>query len=287
MMANRHVLLLPFLVAFPLPSPGQIQVLAVTSSANFAVGRLLPGSLASLFCTGIQNVGGVVIAPGFPLPHILAGARVAVNGTEAPILAIADLAGGSYQQINVQVPWEATTASGLDFEVSQLGASAHSTAYPQDPWPVFFVDSSGYAVAQHAGDYRLVTRSDPARPGEWVVVYATNLGSVQNPPADGYPAPLTVDPIVPDTSPYASYFGLAVGPSADYTSTRLQSNYIGLAPGSIIYQVNLLVPGSQPAGDLVFQVVNIYNCGFFFIPGCGRGLTTQAASMPARIPVGI
>ena len=285
--ANRHVLLLAFLVASALPSRGQIQVLAVTSSANFAIGSLLPGSLASLFCTGIQNVGGLIAAQEYPLPRILAGVRVTVNGTEAPILAIADLAGGSYQQINVQVPWGVTIASGLDFEVGQSGASSHFIRSPGGSWPVFFVDSSGYAIAQHASDYRLVNRSDPANPGEWIVVYATNLGPVQNQPSDGSPAPPNVNPTVPDTSPYAYYYGLAVGPSADSMSARIQSNYIGMAPGSIIYQVNVLVPSSPPAGDLVFQLVNIHNCGFFFIVGCGRGFATQAASMPAKIPVGM
>jgi len=279
--------MLALVVASALPARGQIQILGITSSANFAVGRLLPGSLASVFCTGIQNVGGVIRAQEYPLPRMLAGVRVTVSGTEAPILAVADLAGGSYQQINVQVPWGVAIASGLDFEVSQLGVSSHFTTSPQGPWPVFFVDSSGYAIAQHASDYRPITESDPAKPGEWTVVYATNLGPVQNQPADGYPAPPgVVDPIVPDTSRYAHYYGLAVGPSADYMSTRIESNYIGMVPGSIIYQVNLLVPSSQPAGDLVFQLVNIYNCGFFFVVGCGRNFATQAASMPARIPVG-
>ena len=203
-MANRHVLMLALVVVSALPARGQIRILGITSSANFAVGRLLPGSLASVFCTGIQNVGGVIAAQEYPLPRMLAGVRVTVNGIEAPILAVADLSGGSYQQINVQVPWGVAIASGLEFEVSQLGVSSHFTTSPQGPWPVFFVDSSGYAIAQHASDYRPVTESDPAKPGEWTVVCATNLGPVQNQPADGYPAPPgVVDPIVPDTSRYA------------------------------------------------------------------------------------
>jgi uncharacterized protein (TIGR03437 family) len=279
-----RLLLLAVVLASALPAPGQIRILAVTSSANFAAGRLLPGSLASLFCTGVQNVGGLVTAQEYPLPGTLAGVRVTVNGVQAPLLAVADLAGGSYQQINLQVPWGVKIDSGLTFEVSQ-GTSSVFTANPQSPWPVFFTDASGYAVAQHAADYRLVTQSDPARPGEWILVYATNLGPVENQPPDGYPAPAGPDPILPDTSRYASYFGLAVGPSADNTSAKIQNNYIGMVPGSVIYQVNLLVPAAQPAGDLVFQLVNIYDCGFFFVPGCGRGHTTQAASIPARIPV--
>ncbi|MFB3777550.1 MAG: hypothetical protein ACE141_08055 [Bryobacteraceae bacterium] len=286
-MANRHKLILVLLAAAAIPSRGQIRVLAVTSSANFTVGRLLPGSLASLFCTGIEGVGGVIAAREYPLPRTLAGVRVTVNGAEAPMLAVADLAGGSYQQINVQIPWTVTAASGLDFEVSQSGASTSFTASPEGPWPVFFVDTTGYAIAQHASNYRLVSPSNPARPGEWIVVYATNLGPVQEQPIDGHPAPAGVNPTLPDTSPYAYYFGPVVGASADYMSAKIQSNYIGMAPGSIVYQVNLLVPGSQPAGDLVFQLVNIHNCGFFYIVGCGRGYAVQDASMPARIPVGM
>ena len=239
-----------------------------------------------MFCTGLQNVSGSVIAKGYPLPRALAGVKVTVNSTDAAILAIAEVDGGSYQQINMQIPWE-TSPGLMAIEVSQDGAAARVTTYQYSPWPVFFVDSAGCAIAQHATDYRPVTQSDPAKPGEWIVVYATNLGPVQNQPLDGYPAATDVlAPIVPDNSPYLSYYGLAVGPAADYFSPRIQSNYVGMAPGSLLGQVNLLVPSSQSTGDLVFQLIKIYNCGFFSTPGCGRGLTTAAASMPAKIPVG-
>jgi uncharacterized protein (TIGR03437 family) len=225
------------------------------------------------------------VAQGYPLPRILAGVTVTVNGIDAPILAIANIAAGSYQQINVQIPWEAKPR--LEFDVSQQSATAHFAPSVYDGWGVFFVDSSGYAIAQHASDYRPVTQSDPAKSGEWVVVYATNLGPVQNQPADGYPAdPNVLAPIVPDDSPYLDYYGLVVGSSDSYQATHIQSNYIGMAPGSIIGQVNLLVPdSSQLSGDLVFQLIKVYNCGFFFTLGCGRGFTTIAASMPAKIPV--
>lgn len=284
---TRAALLLCLLVAVPLHSSGQIQVLQITSSANFVPGLLKPGSLASIFCTGLQDVPDLVIAQGYPLPRTLAGVKVTFGGVDAPILAVANITGGAYQQINVQIPWEVTTTNGLSLDVSQQGASSHFATYASGPWPVFFVDSSGYAVAQHATDYRPVTPSDPAKPGEWIAVYATNLGPVQNQPLDGYPAPTDVlAPIVSDPSPYLYYYGLAIGQYADvYLSTPIQSNYIGMAPGSILYQVNLLVPSSQATGDLVFQVLKIYNCGFFFVLGCGRSFTTEAASMASKIPL--
>jgi len=283
LLANSAALTLFLAVA--VPSRGQIQVLSVTSSANFAQGLTQAGSLASVFCTGLQNISGLVVAQGYPLPRILAGVTVTVNGIDAPILAIANIAAGPYQQINVQIPWEAKPP--LAFDVGQQSVTAHFSPSVYDRWGMFFVDSSGYAIAQHASDYRPVTQSDPAHSGEWVVVYATNLGPVQNQPADGYPAdPNVLAPIVPDDSGYLDYYGLVVGSSDSYQATHIQSNYIGMAPGSIIGQVNLLIPdSSQLSGDLVFQLIKVYNCGFFFKLGCGRGFTTIAASMPAKIPV--
>jgi uncharacterized protein (TIGR03437 family) len=281
------------LLALPLVCTGQIKVGSITSSSNFAVGLLKPGSLASIFLTGLQDMPDLVTAQEYPLPRTLAGVTVTFSelpapafAVDAPILAVANLAGGAYQQINVQIPWEVMETSGLHFDVCQQAVCGHFEAYSDTPWPVFFTDSSGYAIAQHAADYRLLTASDPAMPGEWVIVYATNLGPVLNQPLDGYPAALdALSPTVPDPSPYFDYYGLAIGPDAGYASTRIQSNYIGMAPGSVIYQVNVLIPNSQPAGDLTLQLVKIYDCGFFFVPGCGRSFTTQAASMPSKIPV--
>lgn len=54
------------LTALPLACNGQIQVLGITSSANFAPGLPKPGSLARIFCTGIQNLAGLVEAQGYP-----------------------------------------------------------------------------------------------------------------------------------------------------------------------------------------------------------------------------
>ena len=240
----RAAVFLWLLAVWPVCASGQIQILQITSSANFAPGILKPGSLASIFCTGLRAVPDLVTASGYPLPFTLAGVTVTFDGIGAPILAVASLA-GTFQQ-TVQIPWEAGASNGLSFDVSQGGASSHFAANASSAWPVFWVDSSGYAIAQHAGDWRLVNSANPARPGEWIVTYATNLGPVQNQPPDGYLASTEVlAPIVPDPSPYLSYYGLAIGDYAAAYSTHIESNYIGLAPGSILYQVNLLVPGTN------------------------------------------
>jgi uncharacterized protein (TIGR03437 family) len=80
----------------------QIRVLAVTTSAGFTPGLPSAGSLASIGLTGLAGIQGVQTVTGYPLPYELEGVSVTVNGTPAPILAVADL--GAYQQVNIQVP---------------------------------------------------------------------------------------------------------------------------------------------------------------------------------------
>jgi uncharacterized protein (TIGR03437 family) len=236
---------------------GEIRILAVTSSASFVPGLPAPGSLATIFCAGLT--GGLEV-------------QVTVDRFAAPVLAAADL--GGYQQINFQVPWEAQSATAVG--IAQ-GANAASFAVPLFPaWDVFFANASANAVAQHAADYTAVTADHPVRPGEWIIAYATNLGPVANQPPTGAPAPLDQISLV--------------SPGLDSLSVLLQgeiveSNYIGLVVGTVgLYQVNLRVPDNSPGGNVELRIQKSRFCGFFFVPGCGRGLTLSF-SVPVNLPV--
>src|SRR5260370_18862769 len=203
---------------------GEITILAVTSSPTFAAGLPGPGSLASVFCTGLTGIQGVEVAQGTPLPRTLDGIRVTVGAIDAPILAVADF--GSYQQINFQVPLEASTRPSL---VLSPGAfSARMDNVLPSPFGGFFMDASGYAVVQHAVDFQLVTPDNPARPGEWLVAYASNLGPVTSPQLTGVPAP--VDPLarIAPGSPGPWQFTVWLSqPSGFFTS---ESTFMGLTP---------------------------------------------------------
>lgn len=108
---GAFILALLVLMPFSLLQADQsIQIVALTNGADFQLGLPQKGSLASIFCTGLQGSLGVVTAPPqYPLPtEIVSGGlsiSVSINFTPAPILAIAFEQG--YQQLNVQVPWEA------------------------------------------------------------------------------------------------------------------------------------------------------------------------------------
>jgi uncharacterized protein (TIGR03437 family) len=122
----------------------QIRVLAVTDAATFTPGLPFSGSLATVFCTGLTGITGVQSAANYPLPDQIAGVSVTINGTSAPLLAVAD--SGGYQQINIQVP----SLPGLTgvfgpqtIEVAQLGQTGSSQFQWPSSWGVFFTGSSG------------------------------------------------------------------------------------------------------------------------------------------------
>ncbi len=218
---------------------GEIQILAVTNAATFLPGLPSSGSLATVFCSGLRNIEGVIVAEGVPLPSELAGVTVFIRGLPAPLLAVA--AGAGFQQINLQVPWERPVGTLPSLEIRQGGQRVHlDLSGPlQTAAPGFFADAQGLGIVQHSSDFSLVTAESPARPGEILVAYATGLGDVSPPVPTGFPAP--VEPL-----------SWAMGaPSVSIGQREANTFFRGLAPGLVgIFQINFQVPHSVPTGDL-------------------------------------
>jgi uncharacterized protein (TIGR03437 family) len=88
-------------------------------------------------------------------------------------------------------------------------------------------------------DGSIVTGASPAVAGETLVIYLTGLGTVNNPPAAGQPAPLS--PLSQTTvAPQGSICGL----SASVAFSGLTPGYIGL------YQINAVVANAELAGEV-------------------------------------
>ncbi|MGA2739818.1 MAG: SBBP repeat-containing protein [Bryobacteraceae bacterium] len=175
----------------PQGSPLQFTANGLTSGASFLPGLSAPGGLASLFLYGL-NVSGTTLGTGNPLPTELDAVSIFVDGFPAPLLAVANIPVSNplgMQQINFQVPFEAQ--SNL-VEVRYQGLSTY--VLPQLVAPGIFTLPDGSGAIQHAADYSLVTASNPATPGETIIIYATGLGSVSTMVADGAPA-VGADPI--------------------------------------------------------------------------------------------
>ncbi len=224
----------------PGASPLDVPASSIVNAASFAPGLPLPGGLASVFLRGL-NLSGTVIGSGSPLPIELAGVSILVGGVPAPILAIAPLASGM-QQINFQVPFEA--ASNV-VEIRYQGFSTF--AFPQTAAPGIFTLSDGAPAIQHSADYSLVTPSNPALPGEVIIVYATGLGPV----SPAVPSGVAASGPMPATPTCGSFFAQQSAPPF-LTGSIL---YAGLTPGFVgLYQLNVQLPQSLPAGTWQFSI---------------------------------
>lgn len=237
-----------------------IKVLQVTPGIPAA------GSLATVYCTGLVGISGLLTGSGVPLPTSLGGVHVTFGTVDAPLLGVNNVQasdGSFYQQINFQVPYEAPAAIPRIVQ----GDQSATIAAPPAPWGIFS------NVFQHAADYRPVTFNDPPRPGEWIIAYGTNFGEVQNPSRSGFPA--AADPLSPASTLIAGldlwHFRLRL--DNVISEIPLQIGYLGLAPGTVgIYQLNFRMPDQLPNGPAWIHLQRVANCGARPNPGCGLGI---------------
>src|SRR5262249_45752711 len=150
----------------PMGPPPLFAAAGVVSSAGFKR-YIVPGGLVSIFGTGLTSAQGIVASPEFPLPTTLEGTSVSMIGQPAPILAVANVNG--QEQVNVQVPFGQPAfrvisvrrgrALGFAWDIKGL-----------DWWPTIFIAADGQAAVTHA-DFSLVTATNPAHPGETIVIW--------------------------------------------------------------------------------------------------------------------
>jgi uncharacterized protein (TIGR03437 family) len=203
----------------------------VTNAASLRKG-LVPGSIAVISGAGLSNASGTVAASGLP-PLELGGTSVKINGAAAPIFAVLNANGA--EQIYLQVPFEVAGQAAAQVVVSN--GNVESAPVAVDVWPAqpgLFTTDGFTAIILHGGTYALVTAADPVHKGESVIVYATGLGAVNNPPASGAAsgAAPTLDPV-----------------TVEIGGTPAQVSYSGLAPGSVgLYQLEVTVPADAPSG---------------------------------------
>ncbi len=160
---------------------------------------LSPG--AAVIVQGVNFLTGERIADaGFPLPTMLGGVRVLIDGAAVPLMAVGP------QRIEAQLPWalggEAVAAGGLAL-ASVVVESGGESSWPRHFWAgpyapgVFTVsgegqsEGQGQALATFAGTTDLAAPlgfsagSRPARAGDVLEIYATGLGAVEPPISDG------------------------------------------------------------------------------------------------------
>jgi uncharacterized protein (TIGR03437 family) len=203
----------------PVAANPQIQ-LAEMDAASASYGQLSPGALASITGTGM---GPSAQAADIPLPRILGGTFVAVEGVRAPLLST------SAGQIQIQMPGD--LPAGISSVVVST-AGAMSNTLSADTWT-----TSPAILAVVRADGSVVAPGNAPAAGEYISIYAIGLGAVTpDVPLGGDPAP-------------GSLATTIITPQLSLGSASMNVTFSGLVPGYVgLYQVNAQMPAALPQG---------------------------------------
>lgn len=260
--ASVALLFLLFAVGALAQSP-HLNTGGVVNAASFQPVGIAPGSLISLFGTGLATA--TASAGTLPLPTSLNGTEVLVDGLPAPLTFV------SPKQINAQVPFEAAGLTQIAVQVFVNGVASEIVTAPISFSPgIFSTNQTG--IGQGAvllGNGALASQGNgigvpvrPAVPGDFISIFATGLGEVTNPPATGAAASAT------SLSNLVGPISVSIGGvPATVTFAGLAPNFVGL------FQINVQVPANVPFGSTVPVVLVI-----------GRTTSNQVTIASSNLP---
>jgi uncharacterized protein (TIGR03437 family) len=173
-------------------------------------------------------------------PTQLAGTSVTFNGTPAPLIYT------SSGLVSVTAPYGISNAPSAVINVTYQGKTATATMPVTATVPAMFTADStgvGWAAALNK-DLSVNSVTNPAKVGDFIVLYATGEGQTNPAGIDGKPAPSTnaPTPVLPVT--------VKIG------NQTVIPSYAGGAPTLIagVMQVNAQIPPTTLPGAVVVQV---------------------------------
>jgi uncharacterized protein (TIGR03437 family) len=192
---------------------------------------LAPGTWMAIYGTNLANQLNINQAAVFPTS--LSGTSVIIGGEQTPLEFV------STGQVNALIPFDLAGGQTYQVIVNNNGAlSAPAPLQTTTITPGVAAYASGYAEAQHGGDYSLITEASPAKPGEFIIIYLLGMGPTAGTVISGQPSPVGA---TTTNQPTVSLNGENV-PNIPYS---------GLTPTAVgLYQINLQVPPDASNGDL-------------------------------------
>jgi uncharacterized protein (TIGR03437 family) len=150
------------------------------NAATYYTGPIAPGEIVTLFGTGLGPQQGIPTEATLskPFPTQAGNVEVTFDGKPAPLLWVQDA------QINLAVPWS-VAGPNTAVCVSYNNATTNCLTLPVAPAApgVFTVDGT-YAAALNE-DGSINSAVNPAEYGSIVSIFATGLGPITPPQADG------------------------------------------------------------------------------------------------------
>lgn len=225
------------------------------NGADLQGGALSPCGIGAVIAAGVAPGVQNVILPSSaigPLPTILNGTQVLVNGTAAPLAGLGIGLTGQ-QQITFQVPCETTPGSSVPFTIN-VGAGTASISIPvQTAAPGVFTtllsDNNAHAVVVRP-DGTFVTIQNPARRGETVTAFVTGLG----PASPAVPTGALPPPGINAIPQYQVVVGMAGG-GVPLVSAILSPDRVG------VWMITFQIPASVSTGNSVPFSVSVIPTG--------------------------
>ncbi len=224
----------------PAGNAPRINAGGIVNAASY-VTPLARGSLATIFGTNLST--STALAPGLPWGTSLGGASVTVGGVTAPLYYV------SPTQINFQVPFEVPAGSTANVVVTSGNAPGTATPVSLADYAVGVFTYARTAsaidpIVVHYSNNQLVTPSNPAAPDEYLVVYGTGVGKLNNPPPTGMGA--LMSPLSTSVDRITMTLGAA---PVTVLWTGLTPSFAGLV------QMNIQLPATLPAGSTLPMVI--------------------------------
>lgn len=215
----------------PLPA-GSVSCVANAASRNATA--IAPGEIVDIFGSSIGPTNAVsATASDGQIGALLGGVQVLVNGVAAPLLSAGP------NQIRAVIPFESANSGGTaTIQILNGAATIQPITAPLAAMSPALFTADGSATGQLLminEDGSLNSKSNPARQGSTVTVYATGLNNTVPTLATGV--------IAPGAAPLAVQSQLQIG-SAGFGQGEII--YAGAAPGFVagLTQINFRLPAS-------------------------------------------
>jgi len=237
-------------IALASSAAAQPTVQAVLNGASYGQ-FIAPGSAISVF--GSELAASTAAADSVPLPRMLAGVTVTLDGVEMPLYFV------SATQINALIPYEANPGEAVLVVTTPAGRSPAVTLNLELAAPgIFSRDASGAGLPLLLDeDFRILGAISA---GDRVIFYATGLGATDPPVAtgEGGAAAEPLNRVVETPEVY-------VGGKAAVVE------FAGAAPGFAgVYQLNVVAPERLSSAGIMVAAA---------------GNPSQTMAVPLTVPI--